>query len=532
LRAIFQPGDLAGLPPNINIVDLLTLGAYVGVLCAISLYHSRKLKTQDDVLLAGRSMSRWPIALSMYMALFSTNTFVALTGWMNKSDGTIWIGLRSIGMMLAVPLIVYLYPSLFFRLRISTAYEYLEKRFDYRLRAFAGIFFLAARVMWMATMLYSSGLVLSMLLGWTADFGWKNQSGQLLAMSLVAALGTFFALAGGMHAVIWTDVVQFFILMGGVITMGVYAAAHSGGLAESFDIAANAGKFNSPELFSLTSHLSLFSALLLGFTEMLSSSGSDQVVLQTYLTARSEEEAKKSLWRNGLVLKPLSLIFPLLGLLMFVYYEQHADVAVKMRVPDDALSVFVVHVLPQGLRGLVVVAILSAVVDSVASGMAASSAVVQVDFVRRFRTAPLSDRGAVRLARALILTWGVLITLVGLWIQRLGSNSSIIDILNMVMYPFSSVLLGVFLLGLLSTRATARGTFIGAAIGFLLTISLSLAKQIFSQSELSRISSFYFGPIGVVATVIAGRLCSLADPPPQPGKIQGLTKRHPPGASE
>ncbi len=519
------------MPANINTIDLLTLLAYVAVLGAISLYHSRKLKTQDDVLLAGRSMSRWPIALSMYMALFSTNTFVGVTGWMNRPDGTIWIGLRSIGMMLAVPLIVYLYPSLFFRLRISTAYEYLEKRFDYRLRAFAGLFFLAARVMWMATMLYSSGLVLSMLLGWTAEFGWHGQSGQVLAMSLVALLGTFFALAGGMHAVIWTDVVQFFILMGGVITMGAYAAAHSGGFAESFRIAADAGKFATPEFFSLTSDLSLLSALLLGFTEMLSSSGSDQVVLQTYLTARSETEAKKSLWRNGLCLKPLSLIFPLLGLLMFVYYHQHPEVAARMRRPDDALSVFIVHVLPQGLRGVMVVAILSAVVDSVASGMAATSAVVQVDFVRRFRTAPLSDRGAVRLARALILTWGILITLMGLWIQQLGRDNNIIQILNTVMYPFSGVLLGVFLLGLLVPRATAGGTLAGAAVGFLVTIAVPLSERVIGPSAWSSVSDFYYGALGVVATIVIGWLCSLAGHPPQPRQILGLTKSHPPPSS-
>src|SRR5690606_16717625 len=115
----------------------------------------------------------------------------------------------------------------------------------------------------------------------------------------------------------WTDVVQFFILMGGVIVMAVYAIVHAGGMAETFRIAAAAGKFDTPEFFSLTSDLSIFSALLLGFTEMTSSSGSDQVVLQTYLTARSEKEARQSLWRNGLILKPLSLIFPLLGLLMF-----------------------------------------------------------------------------------------------------------------------------------------------------------------------------------------------------------------------
>src|SRR3972149_7918041 len=95
-------GGTAGVPSKVTTLDWTVLAAYAVVLVCISLYHSRKLKTQDDVLLAGRSMSRWPIALSMYMALFSTNTFVGVTGWLNRPNGTVWIGLQNIGIMLAV----------------------------------------------------------------------------------------------------------------------------------------------------------------------------------------------------------------------------------------------------------------------------------------------------------------------------------------------------------------------------------------------------------------------------------------------
>ncbi len=533
------------MPSKVTTLDWTVLAAYAVVLVCISLYHSRKLKTQDDVLLAGRSMSRWPIALSMYMALFSTNTFVGVTGWLNRPNGTVWIGLQNIGIMLAVPFVVWLYPSLFFRLRISTAYEYLEKRFSYSVRVFAAVFFLASRIMWMATMLYSSGLVISMMLGWTGQSG--GSDGQVLAIVLVAALGTSFALAGGMHAVIWTDVVQFFIMMGGVVAMAIYAVVRSGGLGQVLHDAAAAGKFSPPPLFSLTDDLSIASGLLLGFIAMLSSAGADQVVLQTYLTAKSEKEAKKSLWRNGLLLKPMSLIFPALGLLMFVYYQRHPQIAAMMRVPDDALSVFVVNVLPTGMRGLMVVAILSAVVDSIASGMAASSAVVQVDFIRRLRRDLLSDRSAVRLARVLILLWGILITLAGLWVRELGKDNSVIQILNVIMYPFAGVLLGVFLLGLLTTRASATGTLVGAAVGFLVTVAVPLSKTalgLISDSgvtvlpqikahvlHLSRVSPFYFGALGALATVVIGYVASLPTRRPAADQLEGLTKYSPAGAA-
>jgi solute:Na+ symporter, SSS family len=530
---------------TVDWLDWITIVAYAMILCGIALYHSRKMKSQDDILLAGRSMSRWPIALSMYMALFSTNTFVGVTGWLNKPNGTVWIGLQNIGMVTAVPLVIWLYPSFFFRLRISTAYEYLERRFNYAVRLFAALFFLGARILWMATMLYSSGLVVSRMLGWTPDQG--AVGGQVGAMLIIAALGTFFALAGGMHAVIWTDVVQFFVMMGGVVTMVVFATCQSGGPAHVLSTAVQAGKFQPPQVFSLTDELSICSGLMLGFIAMLSSAGSDQMVLQTYLTARSESEAKRSLRRNGYLLKPLSLIFPCLGLIMFVYYQTHPQVAGLMRRSDDALPVFVLNVLPSGMRGLMIVAIVSAVLTSLESGMAATSACVQVDFIQRWRSRPLSNRAAVVLGRSLIFLWGVAIFSAALWVERLGEKNNVIQILNIVMYPFSGVLLGIFLLGMLTRRANSAGALIGAIAGFVVTVGVPLLNTIvkaasaagmsiphgFAEglSSLAGISNFYYGALGTAATALLGYTSSLLfDAPPLP-KVLGLTHRNPPPPS-
>ncbi len=530
---------------NLNAFDWCMIILYVAVLCTIALYHSRKLKTQDDILLAGRSMSRWPIALSMYMALFSTNTFVGVTGWLNRPTGTVWIGLQNIGMMLGVPLVVWLYPSFFFRLRLSTAYEYLERRFSYPVRGLAAVFFLGSRIMWMATMLYSSSLVISLMLGWTAQNGLPY--GPVWAILLVGGLGTFFGLAGGMHAVIWTDVLQFFVMMGGVIVMAGFAIARVGGFSEVFVTAWDAGKFAPPAFFSLSDEISIVSGLLLGFIGMVSSAGADQMVLQTYLTARSETEGRRSLWRNGLLLKPLSLMFPLLGLIMFVYYQAHPEVKALMRIPDDALPVFVLNVLPAGMRGLMAVAIMSAVLTSLESGMAATSASVQVDFIRRWRRQPLSDRAAVLLGRSLIFIWGVIIVCVALWVRTLGVKNSVIQILNIIMYPFAGVLLGIFLLGMVTRRANSPGTLIGAGGGFLTTVAVPLSKLGARALEdqgillppwlnesiatLSSVSNFYFGALGAAATILLGYAASLLFGAPAPVQLAGLTHYDPPQVS-
>jgi SSS family transporter len=522
---------------GITVFDWTAIGLYSIALFSIALYHSRKLKKQDDIFLAGRSMRSWPIAISMYMALFSTNTFLGATGWVNRPNGTIWICLQTFGIVAAVPLIVWLYPTLFFRLRITSAYEYLDMRFNHAVRRIATIFFFASRLMWMSTILYSASLVLSAMLGWTPANGVPH--GQLWAIALIGLLATSFALLGGMHAVIWTDVMQFFVLLSGLITMIVMGLHLSGGLGSVIRIGQEFHRFQLPRAFSLTDELSIAGGLLLGFVGMLSSAGADQVVLQQYLTAVSDREAKASLWRNGFFLKPISLVYPFLGLIMFAYYRTHGEIAKHMRIPDDALPVFVTHVLPPGARGLMTIAMVAAVLTSLQSGLAAVSAAIQVNFVKRWIARPLSDRESVRLARALLLITGAWVIGNAYFVWQLGQQNSIIQVLNIVMYPFSGVLLGIFLLGILSHRANAPGVLIGGILGFLGTIAvpalrmlLPIAAQPPALQYLGKVSNFYYGFIGALLTLIVGYAASLWFPAPPVEKIKGLTRRNLPAPIE
>lgn len=516
-----NPGTAHGISP----LDWLVILLYALGLLGIALYHSRKLKGREDVYLAGRSMSRWPIALSMYMALFSTNTFLGFTGWLSRPNGTVWIGLQTVGIVAAVPFVVFLYPALFFRLRITSAYEYLDHRFSPPVRNIATFFFLGSRLTWMAAMLYSASLVVSMMLGWTSF------EGTLYGILLIGLLSTLFTLLGGMHSVIWTDAAQFFVLVGGLAAIIGLGLGESGGLAGVIRLGAESGKLAPPSLLSLTDELSVMGGFLLGFFGMLSSSGADQVVLQQYLTAKSEKEAKASLWRNGLLLKPMSLVYPFVGLILFAYYHGHPETAKLMRVPDDALPVFVVHVLPAGARGLMIVAMVAAVLTSVQSGLAAVSAALQVNFIQPRLKRKLADRESLVLARALLLVSGLVVILAALAVRQLGPRNSIIQILNIVMYPFAGVLLGIFLLGILTHRATARGALAGGIIGFLATITVPLSRALIGPGaglemlrQLGRISDFYYAFLGTMITVAVGYAVSLLEPPPPRAKIEGHTR--------
>jgi SSS family transporter len=490
----------------LSFADWFVLGSYVAMLVGIAVFQKRTVKARDDLFLAGRSMSRWPVAISMYVALFSSNTLIGVIGWLNRPDGTIWIGLQNIGIILAVPLAVWLYPDIFFRLRITTAYEYLERRFDYPVRAVSSGLFIASRVMWMATMLYGGSLVATQITGLR-----DSLAPAVVSLMFVAAI---LSMIGGMRAVIWTDVAQFFVLFGSVLLMAVLAISKSGGVEQMVASAAEAGRFTRPPLFSASDDLSIMSGLFLGLVGMLSSVGTDQVVLQTYLTSKNVKAARDSLWFNGLILKPLSLMFPLLGVIIFVYFRTHPDDRALMRLPDDALPVFIVQVLPAGARGLALAGIMAALLTSLQGGLAALAACVQVDYLQRWMR-PLNDAGAVRLGRALMAGWGVMITIAALGVIRLGRDNSIIQILNKVMYPFTGVLLGIFLLGLLTRRASGGATLAGAIGGLLLTLYLPLGGV--------AVSNFYFGIIATASTFALGWCFSLLGTAPEASKVDGLS---------
>ncbi len=183
-------------------------------------------------------------------------------------------------------------------------------------------------------------------------------------------------------------------------------------------------------------------------------------------------------------------------------------------------------------------AVISAVVSSLTSGLAAVSAAIQTHAMQCWYKRTLTDKQSVRLARLLIVCAGILITLCGFLVKMLGASNNIIQILNIVMYPFSGVLLGIFLLGLLTHRTNGRGMLIGATVGFLATICVPLSKLILPPAgavpdselvaflrELGKVSTFYFGFLGTVMTMVFGFAASLLSAPPEERQWKGLTRR-------
>jgi len=294
---------------------------------------------------------------------------------------------------------------------------------------------------------------------------------------------------------------QFFVLLGGQIAIAWVAMSRiPGGFMGTIDIAEAAGKLNFANFDpSLTVRVTFWGALIGGLFNNLVQMGTDQISVQRYLTAKSRAEAVKSLWFKLAVTVPVVIVFYLMGAVLFAFYQAHPErMPLDLEQKDRILPYFVVNELPAGVPGLLVAAILAATMSTVSSGINALGTASIVDFYQRnLRTEADPDR-LLRISKWLTGFYGVLATALAFLMPLLGT---LIEATNKIMGMLGGPLLGVFLLGMVTKRATSQGALLGAFLG-----SLLLAFVVFN----TEVSFLWYELIGCAATFVLGYLFSLA----------------------
>ena len=357
---------------SLHAVDYAAIAAYFAVVIWVGFYYGRRQKSTEDYFLAGRSLSWFSVGVSIVATVLSTVTYLSTPGEMIKN------GVGANAQFLSYPLVFFLVSYLILpylmRLRVTTAYEYLERRFDLTTRLFGASLFVLIRTAWMGMVLFTASLALSKIC---------SLSFTTVVLGLVA-VGVFYTVLGGLRAVIWTDVVQFFILLGGAIFTVVYVAVDSGTGPATWWNDMMAADTPSQPVFSFdpTVRLSLVGMGCWTLFWWLATASSDQVAVQRFLATESLQASRRAFLCNLVSGVVLILILSLCGIALYSYYQA--------AIPDDPDLVFphfIRHILPRGLAGLVVAALFSAAMSSLDSGMNSISSVVVTDFYRRFRSA-------------------------------------------------------------------------------------------------------------------------------------------------
>lgn len=472
-----------------TIFDYLLLVVYLAILTAIGIRYYRRTADSSDFFVGGRKMSWLPVAISIIASDTSAITLLGNPGYSYQSD--IRLILYILGYSAAAWLVIWIFMPFYCRLKMVTAYEYLERRFDVRVRSLTSILFLFIRGSHVAIAMYAPCLILTLATG--------IPLGKCILM--MGVFTTLYTTMGGIRAVIWTDVVQFSVVMVGIAFAFLAGLTQiDGGFGEMMRIGVDAGKFKLFD-FSLdpTSSVNFWAMFIGGTTLALATMGTDQAVLQRFFTAKSEAECKRSLKAFSVIILPFQIVLLLLGVVLFAYYQQHPESVSQIgsRDADAVLGYFAVQHLPRLVTVLLVGAILAASMGVMSAGINSLSTCTVVDFHNRFWRKQSSDTTSIKAGRWYTVLWGVLTTFGALYAGSLGQLALAF---GKIQGYVGGVMLGIFLLGIFSRRSSARGALVGGVIGMIVVTYVAFWTDV---------SFFWYAVVGGGATMLSGYAVSI-----------------------
>jgi sodium-coupled monocarboxylate transporter 8/12 len=484
--------------------EWVIVAIYVITVTAVGSFCYRKNSSAADFFLGGRSMGAIPVAISLVAADMSAISYMGLPAWSFRHNMELyWV---SAGYILAVPVVMYLFLPFYMKLNLYTGYEYLERRFNRNTRMVASGLFLIMRGSHVAIAIYAPSIVLSLLTGLPLLFS-------VLLMGIVT---TLYTALGGMKAVIWTDVLQFGILMAGVCAVFWLAISHiPGGARAAYHIASAGGRLHMLNFSFDPRQLSAFWPGMFGGAVMiLSTLGTDQAYLQRYFATRSLKEGRRAVLLDALIILPVAAILYLLGAVLYAFYHIHPQRLAGLPNDDALVPFFVMRELGGVFSGLVIASIFASSMAVMSAGINALTTATTVDFYQGWFRTGQSDSHYVSVGRWGTVAWGAACTLCALFVSRLGPLANAFNKMNAFI---GGPILGIFLLGMLTRRAKGTAAMTGAGIAFLVVSWLNWKTDI---------SFFYHALIGMAITFTVGYLLSLYGARPQPKSLDGLVYGH------
>lgn len=483
--------------PEIGLIDAAVLVAYLGVAIAIGVFSGGRAKNMESYLLGDRDIPWWAILGSIVATETSAATVLSVPGESYGGSGMRFLQL-ALGYIVGRILIVQFLLPLYFRGKLSTAYEVLDQRFGGATREAASLLFLVCRNLGDGLRLFLAAIVLQKFL--TVPFEWS-----MLIMGVISILYTFF---GGIRSVVWNDCVQFLVYMAGAIAaFFVIASKVPGGWTEIWQFATESGKLQAFNFeFTLTDPYTFWAGLIGGAVLTLGTHGTDHSMVQRYLSARSQAQAGWAIFLSGIVVFLQFAFFLFIGIQLACYYQHHPEV--KFAKTDEVFADFIVRGFPPntGLIGLMLAAILSSTFSSSLSSSA--SAVVNDFYVPRRKTAATPEH-LFWVSRVLTIVFGILQIGIGIWANTL-QQSVVRNALTIAGFS-SGLLLGVFALGTLTRRTGQGAAFVGGVVGFavLVFVQFVLPSEYLPTTYRLKIAFPWLALIGCVSTFVSGWLASV-----------------------
>jgi SSS family transporter len=441
---------------SLDKLDLAIIALYLVGITLFGLRFRKRQRSLRDYFLAGRDIPWWAIALSIVAAETSTLTIISIPGLAYDTNLTFLQVVM--GYVVGRVVISFVLLPQYFRGDLYTAYELIERRFGRGLRSVTAGLFLLTRAAAEGVRIYAVSIVVSIALG----------TGEVASIAIITVLTLIYTFEGGLAAVIWTDVVQTAIYVGGTL-VGLVTILHlvPGGWTAIHAAAANAGKL---QVFDFSTNFWLpytFWAGVIGGTAFTTAShGTDQLFVQRLLAARGQKQSATALISSGLAILFQFALFLMVGIMLWAFYRVPSA---NFGKPDRIYPTFIVSQMPHGISGLLIAAILAAAMSNLSAALNSLSSSTIMDFVLRLR--PQTDeRARMRLSRLATFFWAML--LFGLAILALHKVGRVVEVGLQIASVAYGAMLGVFLLGVLTRKTNQRGAMVGMLFGFGLELYL------------------------------------------------------------
>jgi SSS family solute:Na+ symporter len=476
-------------------IDLAIIIAYLIGITWFGARFKQSQKSLKDYFLGGRKTPWWAIAFSIVSAETSTLTVIGTPAL--SFFGNFGFLQVVFGYLLARLVISILFLPHYFRGELFTAYELMQRRFGPRIRKLTAGTFLLLRALAEGVRVFAISIVISIVLG----------TGELGSIAVIVSLTLFYTFEGGMTAVIWTDVVQMILYIGGALASLVVILHH---IPQSFgEVMARAQEAHklalfdfrfawSAEFFSRT--YSFWAGVIGGCFLTTASHGTEQLMVQRLLSARNEAQARGALFASWVVIFFQFALFLVIGVVLWVYY---ADNHLPPPSPADRIyPQFIWEKLPVGAAGLVIAAVLAAAMSNLSAALNSLSSTTVMDFYRVWRPAR-PEAHYLKLARGATLVWGGVLFAIGFLARNVKSVLEAGLGIASILY---GALLGVFVLGVLTSRVGERAAMAGMVAGMAVNLALEANKY---ANWFPPVAWTWYVLVGTVVTVSVALLVSL-----------------------
>ncbi len=485
---------------NWSVLILYLLGmVYLGYY-----FMKRANNSSDDFFKGGGRIPWWAAGISIFATMLSAITYMSIPAKAYATDWT-YYPMQICILIISFPVIKYYLPF-FIRLNVTTAYEYLERRFNYLTRLMASVLFIVFMVARTALVIFLPSLAMTAVTG--IDI--------YLCIVLMALITILYCTMGGVEAVVWGDVIQGIILVGGAILAALYLIFNTGenGASDFWQIATDENKFQM-FVWSFDWKSATFWVVILGgLANNLISYTSDQTVIQRYLTTSDEKSAARGILTNGLMSVVVTIAFFTIGTGLYTFFKTHpAELDMTMAKGDAIFPFFMMSQLPAGVAGLLIAAVFAATMSTIASNINSISTAFTVDLWSRFRNT--TDKGKVKTARYA----GVCAGLIGMFIAILMAMvdiQSLLDYFNTILGLLSGAIGGLFIMGIFLPRIGARAALIGFLCG-----TATVFYMNYGMDDNVKPNFLIYGFVSMAVAVIVALLLSFVLPKEKDNK--GLT---------